>query len=258
MLVAYLDFKNAFNSMDVQACLKILREYNLPDVDLLEQLYSEAYYEVRTTDGRLTSRIPLTRGTKQGDPLSPIIFNLTINMLFRMIARSGHAFTLKPFECSQRLRVVNCKAFADDTTLLAHNVVGANSMMGTVERFCDYTGMEVRPEKCEVTGMHFGTKQRPMDVSRVQYKGTSLTTLSPYKATKHLGVHISLSLDWRQEKQYIMEKTLQAVRQLHNTCFTRSQIMMLLRTCVVPIFRYSAPLVPWTEAELYNIDKLWG
>jgi len=28
--------------------------------------------------------------------------------------------------------------------------------------------------------------------------------------------------------------------------------------CIVPIFRYSAPLVPWTVAELFAIDKLWS
>ncbi len=48
-----------------------------------------------------------------------------------------------------------------------------------------------------------------------------------------------------------------AVAQLRNTCYTRTQILMLLRTCVIPIFWYSAPLVPWTAAELYSIDKLW-
>ncbi len=170
--MAYLDFKNAFNSIDVQACFKILRGYNLPDMDLLKKLYSDAYYDVRTSDGRLTSRIPLTRGTKQGDPLSlsPIIFNLTINMLFRMVAQTSQAFTFAPFQQDLGLRAVNCRAFADDTTLLAHNTLGAGSMLGEVEKFCDYTGMEVRPEKCEITGMSFGTQQ-PLDVPRVRYKG---------------------------------------------------------------------------------------
>ena len=257
LIVAYLDFKNAFNSIDVQACIKILKAYNLPDLDLLEQLYSNAYYEVRTSDGNVTSRIPLTLGTKQGDPLSPIIFNLTINMLFRMIARTGHAFALKPFGCKARLRVVNCKAFADDTTLLANNVAGANAMLFRVAAFCDYTGMEVRPEKCEITGMNFNT-DTPLDVSRVQYRGTCLPLILPSKATRYLGFHISLSLDWRREKQYVVEKMTHAVEQLRKTCYTRSQVMMLFRTCVIPIFRYSAALVPWTDSELYEIDKLWS
>jgi ribonuclease HI len=178
-------------------------------------------------------------------------------MLFRMVARTGQAFTFAPFQRDLGLRAVNCRAFADDTTLLAHNTLGAESMLGEVERFCDYTGMEVRPEKCEITGMSFGTQQ-PLDVSRVRYKGASLPALPPDKATKYLGFYISLTLDWRQEKAYVLGKTLQAVQQLRHTPYTRSQIMMLFRTCVVPIFRYSAPLVPWTWAELRRLDKIWS
>ena len=34
--------------------------------------------------------------------------------------------------------------------------------------------------------------------------------------------------------------------------------MRLFQICIIPVFRYSAPLVPWTSAELYVIDKLWS
>ena len=258
IVVSYLDFRNAFNSIDIQACLKILRAYNIPDVDLLEEMYKEAYYSFRIPNGSHTARIPLTRGTKQGDPASPLIFNLTINMLFRMMARSGHAFkAILRDGLSKSLRSLNCKAYADDTTTITHDVHSTNALLEVVASFCEYSGMELRPDKCEITGYNFGTKQ-PIDVSAVQYKGTALPTLRPGKATKCLGVHISLSLDWSTEKQYVMQKMKNAVAHLHNTCYTRSQIMNLFRICVVPIFRYSAPLVPWTAAELLKIDRLWS
>jgi hypothetical protein len=141
--------------------------------------------------------------------------------------------------------------------LLAHNVAGTNAILTKVAAFCEYTGMEVRPEKCEVTRINFGTAQ-PLDASRVQYKGTRLPAILPDQATKYLWFHISLTLDWRKEKKYVMTKMIQAVEQVRNTCYTRSQVMMLLRTCIIPIFRYSAPSVPWTAAELYDIDKLWS
>ena len=81
IVLAFLDFSNAFNSNDVQACIRILKEYNLPDVDLIGAMYYGAFYRARTMDGKFTAPIPLTRGTKQGYPLSPLIFNLTLNML---------------------------------------------------------------------------------------------------------------------------------------------------------------------------------
>jgi hypothetical protein len=40
----YLDFRNAFNSIDHEALWRWLKELNIPDVDLLQSLYSGAYY----------------------------------------------------------------------------------------------------------------------------------------------------------------------------------------------------------------------
>lgn len=260
IILAFLDFRNAFNSNDVSACLRILRAYNLPDVDLIEEMYHGAFYRARTMDGRFTAPVPLTRGTKQGDPLSPLIFNLTINMLFRMLARSGHVFTCQLNLHGDRTRDphrVNSRAFADDTALVAHSVVSANAQLKQVEAFNAYTNGAVRPEKCEVTGMNFRTNQ-PLDVSGVRYKDKPLPSVHPKEAIKYLGAHINLDLSWSAEKQYVRTKTLKAVEQLNNTCYTRGQIMMLFYTCVVPIFRYSAPLVPWTWAELEDIDRLWS
>ena len=39
-----LDFRNAFNSIDHEALWRWLKELNIPDVDLLQSLYSGAYY----------------------------------------------------------------------------------------------------------------------------------------------------------------------------------------------------------------------
>ena len=71
-------------------------------------------------------------------------------------------------------------------------------------------------------------------------------------------MHISLTLNWKVEKNYVMTKMQSTIAQLQNCCYTRSQIMMLFNTCVVPIFWYSAPLVQWTAAEWYKVDALWS
>ena len=55
--------------------------------------------------------------------------------------------------------------------------------MQTLESFTAYTNGEVRPEKCEVTGMDFKTNQ-PLDVSGVYYKNAPLPWVHPKKAIK--------------------------------------------------------------------------
>ena len=119
-------------------------------------------------------------------------------------------------------RAINCKAFADDTTLITHSTDGANALLKDVESFCDYSGMQVRPDKCEVTGRDFGDRLNPeMDVSGVMYKGQALKVLPSANPTKYLGTHISLTLSWKAEKAYVVGKMKAAVAQLRNTCYTR-------------------------------------
>ena len=52
LYVAYLDFENAFNSIDLEALWRWLEELNVPDVDLLRRLYDGAYYEADLPYGR--------------------------------------------------------------------------------------------------------------------------------------------------------------------------------------------------------------
>jgi hypothetical protein len=134
--------------------MQILEALNIPDVDLLLKMYQPgAYYKARMSqaNGLVTARILLTRGTKQGDPLLPVIFNLTINMMFRMLARAGHRDSV----CSgtpspqsslgtaahKRKTTINNKAFADDTALITHNTQGTNALLALVEACCNYSSV---------------------------------------------------------------------------------------------------------------------
>jgi len=76
LYIAYLDFENAFNSIDHEALFRWLEELQVPDVDLIRSLYTRAHYEADLPYGR-SAPVFLLRGTKQGDILSPLLFNLS-------------------------------------------------------------------------------------------------------------------------------------------------------------------------------------
>ena len=52
LFCCYLDFENAFNSPDHAALWRWLKELNVPDIDLLQSLYSGAYYQADLPYGR--------------------------------------------------------------------------------------------------------------------------------------------------------------------------------------------------------------
>ncbi len=66
LFYVYLDFQNAFNSIEHEALWLWLKEMNIPDVKLLQTrgLYSGAYYTADLPYGR-SAEMTLSRGQKQ-------------------------------------------------------------------------------------------------------------------------------------------------------------------------------------------------
>ena len=56
LYVAYLDFENAFNSIDHEALWQWLERLGIPDIDLLRSLYRGAFYRAQLPYGT-TARI---------------------------------------------------------------------------------------------------------------------------------------------------------------------------------------------------------
>ena len=247
--VAYVDFSNAFNAVDIEACMRAFEAFGFPDVDILRNIYKDAWFQACTDFGE-TAQIPLTRGTKQGDPASPTIFNVLLNILLRMIATSGEAVQTKS-------GAHNAGGYADDTVLFTNSISAMNNILNQqLKPFCDFTGLPVNIAKTEISAIDYSTGQAlPTDL--IRYGGQKLVNIPPNMPYKYLGIPLRLDLNDSPAIQYTLLKTTQAVDCLQNTCYTTPQLMMLFRCCVIPLFRYSAPLLKLTEKDLRNIDKQW-
>ena len=91
-----LDFKNAFNSVGHSCRWATLRGLGVPDVDFLEDLYSKSWMKI-TVGTRCSAPIQLDTGTVQGSVLSPLLFDLFLNALLRLLdAREIMLFIGKP------------------------------------------------------------------------------------------------------------------------------------------------------------------
>ena len=77
--MAFVDYKKAFDSIELQPLLNSLSSQgtNKTYINLIRHLYSNAKSVVRTETDSKCFRVK--RGVRQGDTISPILFNIALN-----------------------------------------------------------------------------------------------------------------------------------------------------------------------------------
>ena len=249
LVVTFLDFANAFNSVDHAALWKWLKTLGVPDVDLLEDIYTNSYYQAETPHGT-TARIFLTRGTKQGDGLSPLLFSLLFNFLLHGLDATGVGH-----KSATGLRTAS-RAFADDVALVTTSVQDTSTLLKVIDKFCAWSGMRLNISKSEISAWDFRTNSEP-DVNLVTVNGQNLLRLPPTKAFRYLGFRFSLLGCWGAEVDHVMATTRDLLPVVAKHGYTLKQMTEVVHSVATARFRYSAALVPWTDRQLNKLHSLW-
>ena len=102
--------------------------------------------------GDLTEAFMCSRGFKQGDSCSPVLFSLLINELAKEIVLKGkHGITLSP-DILQILIML----FADDFVLLSNTIVGLQQQLSVLRDTAKRLRLVVNFEKSQVVTIRKG------------------------------------------------------------------------------------------------------
>ena len=83
-----VDFENAFNSVPHENLWAVLRAFEIPDIDLLETIYSVTTVSLAQGQG-LGGGVTFNTGVQQGSVLSPTLFNVFLNPLLGLLTAIG-------------------------------------------------------------------------------------------------------------------------------------------------------------------------
>jgi len=259
LFVVYVDLFNAFCSVDLDRLYLSLEamEMHPTDIELLRQTYAGAWIKVQTPFGE-TAPIDITRGTPQGDSMSPSIFNLFINLALRHLMSLGVSFK---HDCGLRR---NHSAFADDMALVTTSEADMNVLLAGLHEFSTWSGMDLCVVKCMATGYNFatGTSENTVairyGVTAANPQGEEIPNLNAAAAFKYLGLRMAINGATREEIQYVQAVMLRSSRLMVKHRYTVPQMIKLIQTALHPVFNYSAPLAGWRYPSLLELEHTWA
>jgi len=131
----FTDFKSAYDSVRMEVLYKILIEFSIPRkrVRLIKISLTETYCRVRVAKN-VSDRFPTRNGLKQGDALSPLLFNFVLEYAIRRVQVNQDGLKLNG--AHQLL------AYADDFNI--HTLKGNAEALVTATRDI---GLEISADK---------------------------------------------------------------------------------------------------------------
>jgi hypothetical protein len=142
IIACQIDFTNAFGSVPQGTIYAHMGQLGLPGnlIDVVRAFYTGASSVITLPSGN-TQPIPWNIGTKQGCPLSPVLFSLCIEPLIRELVNRKEQLGCE-IETGGREFYVCALAYADDLVLITDTEEKLEEMLRILEEFCRYAHME--------------------------------------------------------------------------------------------------------------------
>ena len=273
IFILFVDFSSAFNMVDHQRLEIVLRSLGIPEQALkcISTLYGHATTTINTNLGP-TDPIRVTRGTLQGDTLSPLLFLLYIEPLLRWIHVGGKGYRYGCLTNEENdTQHLAAAAYADDLAAVTNTVKDMEDQASKITSFCKWARLEVNVKKCAVTGGLFQTwrteglswQQRGQD-ERVLRKlqniflcGKKVEPHLPKKSYTYLGLPLNIQLDWRPAFSDLKAAIKNRTRNiLYYTSLKKAYRNRMVEETIMPLPLYAAVLTPFTHTQLREIEGL--
>ena len=146
VIVNFIDFRKAFDSIHRPALWRILQQYGLPTkiVTVIQKLYEESSSAVRV-NGDTSGWFQVETGVRQGCILSPLLFAIAIDwVLRRTTENSTGGITWSEDKSLYDLD------FADDIALIDESWSSMQQTTSTLTKEANKVGLYINADKCKL------------------------------------------------------------------------------------------------------------
>lgn len=253
LFLSWLDLKNAFGSVPHDVIQITLHHLGVPEgiVDLIKNIYTNASTEVNTPSGTTPPTIPLLAGVKQGCPLSPIIFNLCIEVILRSVIAKGQSNS----PVKHHGQLISVMAYADDLVLIAKDDWLLQQLLDAASSSASLIGLQFRPDKCASLSLTYSKKHKTnIQNNDFTVQGNVMPSLSDHEHYRYLGVPIGMIRDV-ENLDKLVDDLCEDLDRIHSSLLAPWQKLDAIRTFIQPCLTFTLRSGEPLKSSLINYRK---
>ena len=256
--ILYIDFKNAFGSIDHARLLAIMKIFGYPSdvIHLIGNIYSQSSTIFYGEHFGKTLLIPIQRGTIQRDILSPYLFIIFLESLLRLLQQGDNGYTFRTSKVQ-----ISSATYADDLTTIANKLKSLQAQLNKLDKFCEWAGMNLEIPKCAITGCPNKSKMNPIafttqiQATNINYTNQPLPVLDQHESYTYLGINLAPSLKWKPQINTTATKVIKQCQALVACPATMKQKINMADTVIRAGIAYSFYAVPYSLPAIKKLDK---
>ncbi len=247
IFACFVDFRKAFDTVWREGMFLKLQRLGIHGhfYELIRNMYSNTQSSVKLAHGR-TQMFDICNGIKQGDCLSPTLFNIFIDDVGEALQSVGFdALTLNETR-------VDCLLYADDLVILSKSPLGLQAALGKLGTFCHTWKLEVNTKKTKI--VVFRPSKKLDDVTFTFGKHN----IEVVEEIVYLGISWSYSGDFKVAIKKLKIKAMRAYFKVISSLKSQSILTFKLQSklfdsIVKPIMLYGSQV--WGQQLINNILK---
>ena len=254
-----VDLEKAYDKIEWSFIREVLINANLPYnlVNLIMSCVSSVSTSILFNGGIAEPIFP-SRGIRQGDPLSPYLFILCMEVLGHIIEDKCSEKSWVPVKSSQSGMAFSHLFFVDDLVLFAKaDHVNCSTIRDVLDDFCTRSGQSISESKSRV---YFSPN---VDVDTRE----SLCDILGFKSTPNLGKYLGFPLKHRggnnQDQNFILDRVKQKLAGWKANLLSLAGRTVLIQasTSTIPAYVMQCTALPkklLDDIDRVNRNFLWG
>ena len=170
LYACFVDFKKASDSVNQQKMFYKLQKSGINGkiLNLLRSIYDKSFCSLKI-NGKFTQFFKYEKGVLQGNPLSPILFNVYINDLFEELSKVNKS----PVTLNGKDKIF-ALMFADDLIILSTSEKGLQDSLNILDSYCQKWDLEVNLKKTKCMIFKEGNR---VDKTSFSYRNIPIVNL---------------------------------------------------------------------------------